>query len=83
MFQEINYKDYIYYPTSFSICIHRNRFLDTQCIVLKSYHTQSFFSLLCFLFVDLDYEVYLNRYRTRVKSDILTQEKIIKTLLKL
>ena len=35
-------------------CIHQNRFVDTHCIALKHYHTQQLFTLLCFLFVDLD-----------------------------
>ena len=54
-----------------------------HCIILKHYHAQSLLSPLSFVLGDLDCKIYLNRYRTRVKSDILTQEKIIKTLLKL
>ena len=69
----------VYYPTLFQplkeSCIHQNRFLDSHCIVLKHYQTKSLFYLVCFLFVDLNHEIDLSLYPTRVKPDILTLEK--------
>ena len=42
-----------------------NTFLENHYIFLKLYHTHLFFFLLYFLFVDLDYLIYLSHQKIR------------------